>query len=370
MYPVWMSFATLPLHPLLLKGLKDLGFVRPTPIQADAIPPALAGRDVLACAMTGSGKTVAFLLPILQQLMTRPRGMTRALVVTPTRELAAQILEATQRRSPSTRRSPARRCTAASAMGPQDTPSAPAPTCIIATPGRLLDHFRQPYAKLTGSSISCSTRPIGCWTWDSCPTSGACFGTCPTRRQTLFFSATMPPPIAALTRELLRNPVTINLRAPVRAGGRHHAGRLSRRAAPQVAAAAGAAAHRRDAGGAGVHADEASGQSAGRVPRRAGDCRRTHSRQPLQARRTEALEGFKWGVPGARRDRHRGARDRRRSARPRRQLRRARGPRRLHPPRRPNGPRGSDGRCFTFVSPEEETDLQASRRPWASVCRA
>ena len=83
MYPVWMSFATLPLHPLLLKGLKDLGFVRPTPIQADAIPPALAGRDVLACAMTGSGKTFAFLLPVLQQLMSRPRGMTRALVVTP-----------------------------------------------------------------------------------------------------------------------------------------------------------------------------------------------------------------------------------------------------------------------------------------------
>src|SRR2546427_3011751 len=88
-----VPFAHLKLHPSLLKGIKELGFARPTPIQADAIPPALAGRDVLACAMTGSGKTAAFLLPILHRLIDRPRGTTRALVLTPTRELAAQILE-------------------------------------------------------------------------------------------------------------------------------------------------------------------------------------------------------------------------------------------------------------------------------------
>ena len=89
-----MSFTSLKLHPALQKGLKELGFTRPTPIQTDAIPPALEGRDVLACAMTGSGKTAAFLLPILHQLMDKPRGTTRALVITPTRELAAQIVEA------------------------------------------------------------------------------------------------------------------------------------------------------------------------------------------------------------------------------------------------------------------------------------
>src|SRR3990167_6804274 len=88
-----MPFSQFKLHPNLLKGLKDLGFTRPTTIQADAIPPALEGRDLLACAMTGSGKTVAFLLPIAQRLMAKPRGTTRALVLTPTRELAAQILE-------------------------------------------------------------------------------------------------------------------------------------------------------------------------------------------------------------------------------------------------------------------------------------
>ena len=88
-----MPFTHLKLHPDLLRGVKDLGFTRPTPIQADAIPPALDGRDLLACAQTGSGKTAAFLLPILNGLMGKPRGTTRALVLTPTRELAAQILE-------------------------------------------------------------------------------------------------------------------------------------------------------------------------------------------------------------------------------------------------------------------------------------
>src|SRR3990170_1315548 len=89
-----MPFGSFDLHPDLLKGIKELGFTRPTPIQADAIPPATAGKDVLACAMTGSGKTAAFLLPILNHLLARPpKPVTRALILTPTRELAAQILE-------------------------------------------------------------------------------------------------------------------------------------------------------------------------------------------------------------------------------------------------------------------------------------
>ena len=86
-----MPFSSLKLHPSLLKGLKELGFPRPTAIQSDAIPPALEGRDLLACAMTGSGKTAAFLLPILHHLIDKPRGTTRALILTPTRELAAQM---------------------------------------------------------------------------------------------------------------------------------------------------------------------------------------------------------------------------------------------------------------------------------------
>src|ERR1039458_10769772 len=87
------TFTSLQLDQNLLKGLRDLGFAHPTPIQNDAIPAAMQGRDVLASAVTGSGKTAAFLLPILHHLIGKPRGVTRALVLTPTRELAAQILE-------------------------------------------------------------------------------------------------------------------------------------------------------------------------------------------------------------------------------------------------------------------------------------
>src|SRR5512137_1275519 len=89
-----MAFDRFGLHPALLRGLDDVGFTHPTPIQEKAIPPALAGRDVLASAETGSGKTAGFLLPILHRLTAGgPRGKTRALVITPTRELAAQIDE-------------------------------------------------------------------------------------------------------------------------------------------------------------------------------------------------------------------------------------------------------------------------------------
>src|SRR5262247_4865891 len=86
-----MSFSSFNLHPDLLRCLAAQGFATPTPIQQQAIPPALAGRDVLACAMTGSGKTAAFLLPIMQRFLSKRRGVTRALILTPTRELAAQI---------------------------------------------------------------------------------------------------------------------------------------------------------------------------------------------------------------------------------------------------------------------------------------
>jgi ATP-dependent RNA helicase RhlE len=88
-----MAFTSLHLHPALLRAVERMGFAVPTPIQKDAIPPAVEGRDLLACAVTGSGKTAAFLLPILHRLVDTPRGATRALIVTPTRELAAQIDE-------------------------------------------------------------------------------------------------------------------------------------------------------------------------------------------------------------------------------------------------------------------------------------
>src|SRR5438309_10893450 len=144
-----MPFTSLKLHPSLLSGVKELGFARPTPIQAEAIPPAIDGRDVLACAMTGSGKTAAFLLPILHRLLPRPRGTTRALILTPTRELAAQIVEELNDLAVHTP------ITAAVViggvgMGPQEHAFRSGVDLIVATPGRLLDHFRAPYARLGG----------------------------------------------------------------------------------------------------------------------------------------------------------------------------------------------------------------------------
>ena len=205
-----MPFSHFKLHPDLLKGLKDLGFPRPTPIQAEAIPPAMEGRDLLACAMTGSGKTVAFLLPILHQLMGRPRGTTRALVLTPTRELAAQILEDLNDLSVHTPLSAAA-VFGGVGMGPQEHAFRSGVDVIVGTPGRLLDHFRAPYAKLAGLGFLVLDEADRMLDMGFLPDIRRVLRHLPKRRQTLFFSATMPPPIAELSREMLHNAVTINL---------------------------------------------------------------------------------------------------------------------------------------------------------------
>ncbi len=205
-----MSFSTLNLHPNLLKGLKDLGFARPTPIQADAIPPALEGKDILACAMTGSGKTAAFLLPIMHHLIDKPRGKTRALVLTPTRELAAQILEDLNDLAVHTPITGAA-VFGGVGMGPQEHAFRSGVDVLIATPGRLLDHFKLPYAKLDGLEYLVLDEADRMLDMGFLPDIRRVLRHIPARRQTLFFSATMPAPIATLTREMLRNPAQINL---------------------------------------------------------------------------------------------------------------------------------------------------------------
>src|ERR1700750_818962 len=147
-----MAFTSFDLHPDLIKGVRELGFTRATPIQEQAIPPALEGKDLLACAMTGSGKTAAFLLPIVHRLMPRPRGTTRALILTPTRELAAQIEEHLRQLAVHTPISGAA-IFGGVGMGPQEHAFRTGVDVIIATPGRLLDHFRQPYARLQGLEV-------------------------------------------------------------------------------------------------------------------------------------------------------------------------------------------------------------------------
>jgi ATP-dependent RNA helicase RhlE len=209
----------LKLHPDLLKGIKELGFIRPTPIQEAAIPPALAGRDVLACAMTGSGKTAAFLLPILHKLVSRPRGVTRALVLTPTRELAAQILEDLNDLAVHTPITGAA-IFGGVGMGPQEHAFRSGVDVMVATPGRLLDHFRMPYAKLAGIEHLVLDEADRMLDMGFLPDIRRVLRHLPQKRQTLFFSATMPPPILTLTREMLRNPESIQLdRKPAPAVG-------------------------------------------------------------------------------------------------------------------------------------------------------
>src|SRR5262249_13190419 len=147
-----MPFSHFGLNADLLRGVRELGFTRPTPIQQQAIPAALEGRDVLACAVTGSGKTAAFLLPILHRLAGKPRRTTRALVLTPTREPAAQIDERLAAPAVHTRLSGAA-VFGGVGMGPQEHAFRTAVDVIVATPGRLLDHFRHPYARLQGLEV-------------------------------------------------------------------------------------------------------------------------------------------------------------------------------------------------------------------------
>ncbi|HKI85983.1 MAG TPA: DEAD/DEAH box helicase, partial [Thermoanaerobaculia bacterium] len=135
-----MSFTEFKLHPTLLQGIAEQGFTEPTPIQASALPPALAGRDVLACAMTGSGKTAAFVLPLLERLRATPGGgATRALILTPTRELALQVEEHLRALG---RHAGVRSGTVIGGVNPrpQERILRAGVDVVVATPGRLLDH--------------------------------------------------------------------------------------------------------------------------------------------------------------------------------------------------------------------------------------
>ena len=144
-----MSFTTFALHPNLLKAITKKGFEQPTPIQRLAIPHLLQGRDIMATAATGSGKTAAFLLPLLHQMIGQPRGRTRALVLVPTRELAAQITEHLHDLACYTSIKAVAVYGGVSAA-PQIQALRRKVDWVIATPGRLLDHMRNEYARLDG----------------------------------------------------------------------------------------------------------------------------------------------------------------------------------------------------------------------------
>ncbi|MBW2524926.1 MAG: DEAD/DEAH box helicase, partial [Deltaproteobacteria bacterium] len=207
------TFESFELHPALERGIRDLGFTEPTPIQRDGIPPALEGNDVLGCAMTGSGKTAAFALPILDRLLARERGATRALVLAPTRELAAQIVEHTAELARHTK------IRAASVFGgvgmaPQEKALRDGVDVIVACPGRLLDHMQYPYARFDDLEVLVLDEADRMLDMGFLPDIRRILKQLPAPQQTLLFSATVPSEIARLARQMLDEPTVLNIERP------------------------------------------------------------------------------------------------------------------------------------------------------------
>ena len=170
-----MPFRALNLSPQILKAVQEAGYTEPTPIQIAAIPHILAGNDLIGIAQTGTGKTAAFVLPILTKLAAsvgdgRRRG-TRALVVAPTRELVVQIEENVRAYA---KHLPLRMATVFGGVSerPQIEALRSGVDLVVATPGRLIDLMGQRAAIFPGSNFSCSTKRTGCWTWVSFRRSG------------------------------------------------------------------------------------------------------------------------------------------------------------------------------------------------------
>ena len=204
------KFDSLGLRPELLRAVRDLQFTEPTPVQADAIPPAIAGRDLLASAATGSGKSAAFGLPLIQALMDMPRGTTRALVLAPTRELAVQI---TQHLTAFAKYTNVRIAAVYGGVGFGQQASAfkRGTDIIVATPGRLLDHLAQKTASLDTVTLLVLDEADRMLDMGFLPAVRRVLRALPARKQTLFFSATIPNEIAGLANELLHQPVRVDL---------------------------------------------------------------------------------------------------------------------------------------------------------------
>ncbi|MBZ0119482.1 MAG: DEAD/DEAH box helicase [Sandaracinaceae bacterium] len=204
------SFRDLGLIEPLLRALADTGYERPTPIQAQAIPPALEGRDVLGCAQTGTGKTAAFALPILQILENTAQDevATRALILTPTRELAAQIDEgfATYGKGLELWHTV---IYGGVKPGPQIKELRKGVDVLVATPGRLLDLMGQKEVDLSHIEIFVLDEADRMLDMGFIHDVKRVVAALPRERQTLFFSATMPPDIVGLANSLLDDPVEV-----------------------------------------------------------------------------------------------------------------------------------------------------------------
>ena len=205
-----MPFKALGLHPSLVQATKEMRYTEPTPIQAEAIPIVLAGRDLIATAQTGTGKTAAFLLPLMHRLLAGSLGSTQALVLTPTRELAQQIDDVMLGLAYHTKIR-AGLIVGGAAMGPQEKALRAGAEVLIATPGRLLDHMRQNQPRFDHIHTLVLDEADRMLDMGFLPDIKRIIARLPARKQTLLFSATMPPVIAQLSREVLRDPATVQI---------------------------------------------------------------------------------------------------------------------------------------------------------------
>ena len=217
-----MKFEDLKLMPPLLKAVREAGYTAPSPIQEKAIPPVLAGRDLVGCAQTGTGKTAAFALPILQRLTTvRPSGPRpiRALILTPTRELALQIQESFEAYGKYT---PLRSCVIFGGVfqKPQEEALRRGVDILVATPGRLNDLYGQKLVDLTRVGIFVLDEADRMLDMGFVHDVKRVISYLPEKRQTLLFSATMPPEITQLVNSIAHRPGAGGGQSGVLHGGR------------------------------------------------------------------------------------------------------------------------------------------------------
>lgn len=209
-----MNFQDFGLDAGLLRAVSDMGFTEPTPVQEMSIPPALEGRDVLASAMTGSGKTAAFVLPLLQRLSKGGRkNGTRALVLTPTRELAVQVHEHLRDLGRHTQITSAT-VFGGVGQGPQEKALRKGVDVVVACPGRLLDLMGQGLARFDDLEVLVLDEADRMLDMGFLPDVRRILKTLPDQRQTFLFSATLPRPIVELSRSLLRNPARLDVERP------------------------------------------------------------------------------------------------------------------------------------------------------------
>ncbi|MDQ6770691.1 MAG: DEAD/DEAH box helicase, partial [Gemmatimonadota bacterium] len=213
-----LSFAELDLAPEVLRAVIDAGYTHPTPIQQQAIPLALAGRDLIGLAQTGTGKTAGFTLPIIHNLISapiadadgKPLHRVRVLILTPTRELAAQVEESFRKYGKYTE---LRVVPIFGGVGiePQSKALRRGVDVVVATPGRLLDHMERENVSFNDLEVLVLDEADRMLDMGFAPQLNRIVSEVPPYRQTLLFSATMPPEVEALARTYLRKPVVVQI---------------------------------------------------------------------------------------------------------------------------------------------------------------